>query len=203
MTKPWWFWFSAGFACGCITAAVLWLCDRAGLFLPLLALLLALPGCQDSRAPLMRGQVQDDARQDEQIQPPGDELPPPKAARAPAWADEVIEAAKDEARARGHGWIATKIVMCAGPEGLARVTGMPKVERGGLVVARSDKRTGTIWLSRESRADLAHECAHLFMDYGRSEADEDRCEAFARCVEARLAAMERALCGMLNGNDKR
>lgn len=174
-------------------------------FLLGMAFMLLFAGCADSRAPLMRGQVQDDARQDEQLQPPGDELPPPKCAQnaTPAWAGEVIQAARDEAKARGRDWVEVKLLLCDGPEGVAKASGLPKRKACGILRAAADKATGTVWLSRPSREDLAHELGHLFMGYGKTEEDEALADAFADSVLARLAAMERALCESLNGNDRK
>ena len=163
----------------------------------ILILLVSLAGCGNAgRGILMRGQVYDDPR--EHNEPPGDLLPAPKL----AWTEDVIQAAKDEAKARGGAWIKTHIILCNGPDDLAERTGLPKVVRGGVVVSRANPDNGTIWLSRESRADLAHECGHLFLNLGSTVDDESKCEEFAGCVLARLAAMEQALIGMMNGNDK-
>lgn len=101
---------------------------------------------------------------------------------AAAWMAPVFKAAEAEMKARGKAWCLVDVLELDGPDDVARATGRPRYERGGEVVARSNRGTRVVYLSRPSPADLAHELGHVWLETD----DCAQAEGFSAAVLDRL-----------------
>ena len=107
-------------------------------------------------------------------------------AQSPSWADEFAREKALAVRTRAQSRPLVGLVFASGgPKQNAQLTGLPRHQNGGEVVARCDLDLGWVYLGRENESDLLHELGHWY--FGTSERTADEFMNFCRHRKDRLA----------------